>query len=691
MRLLILLSIFHHGLHAGISVQSFFELQRAMFRKTAYLPDSPTPINLDKERYAISFTGLADTTKMIDELRKNPEFQPSKEMLSSFLTAYVVAKGIRNNPVTTLNAEAQPDNPDLRRVIDYGVETRVMYSTSRDELSGVYFPLSGGRVLHVVKLDDIINTYGSLVEDDLGHLLRTLAAVQAAPIFVTDGYTRKTREQRYPLNFYVLNLAKEVIENSSNNLFKPNEDQLKSFLTAYIVAKKINDKDPTVLDRAQNVVDNGNQTIVKYHPSTRTLATPSVENPLSIKIDDIMNVYATMIKNAQDARQEKLVLAQPVPETLKGLMKPGATYLSKPLKGGLEFTPPSTSGDTNLTPAQLKDLKHIAIFGLQFDDNKHSDKPQLEYMKVIGSDDVTPSGMSFGFDSELLLRKTIDWIDKTANPFLRPGFEYLWATVAAYIPTRRLTSDTPPLLRPWTPEEMAQYIDPYSHYDEVNRALKQYTENKNYVYSVLNFALSAHATTALPVLIPAIRNLRNAIIHQQEKYRGIVYRGSVASASEVFWMIHKGTFYLPSFISTSTEESSAYWEPIDFSTNEMRGRHNVMYVIDTREFPDYSTLIKDHQSNYEEKENLLACYNLYEFQRYEYSAEDGKFRVYLKLKDPTEHQPKIDQVLERAISRWVTKHSGENNRTRQVQPALLANLTRLMHESYLRLRKELSL
>lgn len=339
----------------------------------------------------------------------------------------------------------------------------------------------------------------------------------------------------------------------------------------------------------------------------------------------------------------------------------GTLYAAeKSSKAESEKSPPSIPGHSELTNEQIEILKHIALHGFNFDDRKRLNGPAMQVMKVLGSDKDTMIAQSVGIDSAKILEKTVHWNDYHKDPELKPGFEYLWSTVGSFFSTRRLTADAEPILKPWTAQERKEYTDPTKKFsavsNEVDRVISQYTENKNYVHTILNFALNAHILDALPALTPAIRNLRNAIIEQGPKYKGLVYRGSIASPMEITMMVHKKIFFIPSFVSTSMDEDSCYWNPL--SGPDPAGKHNVKFVIDTSEFPDHSTIIQDHQSPYKEKECLLACYNLYEYQRHEYTEADQTFRVYLKVKNPHNYVPQIDEELENDLPNWLRKRPG---------------------------------
>ncbi len=216
------------------------------------------------------------------------------------------------------------------------------------------------------------------------------------------------------------------------------------------------------------------------------------------------------------------------------------------------------------------------------------------------------------------------------------------------------------------------------------------------MYSILNLLLGAHVTHAmdpdnhplgtLNIAEEAIRNIRNAVIYQTPKHRGKVYRGTVASPIEVFMHAYKGTTFFPHFVSTSLDKTKMYWAPYqdDTELEKSRGIHNVRQVIDTSEFPDYSTIIQEHQSPYfeEERENLLACYNLLEFQKCKYDKMKNLFSTYYKVKNPAEHVvQEYNPLIHKMLNEWMKKR-GEISRTKRMSCAQIANSVSLLFESY---------
>eukprot|EP01127_Copromyxa_protea_P024201 TRINITY_DN9400_c0_g1_i1.p1 TRINITY_DN9400_c0_g1~~TRINITY_DN9400_c0_g1_i1.p1 ORF type:complete len:120 (+),score=3.00 TRINITY_DN9400_c0_g1_i1:603-962(+) len=54
-----------------------------------------------------------------------------------------------------------------------------------------------------------------------------------------------------------------------------------------------------------------------------------------------------------------------------------------------------------------------------------------------------------------------------------------------------------------------------------------------------------------------------------------------------------------------------------------------MFEIDLSEYNTRSMIIRDEQTDYDEKECLLSCYNVYEWKGY--SFDTGKPTIYLKM------------------------------------------------------------
>lgn len=101
-----------------------------------------------------------------------------------------------------------------------------------------------------------------------------------------------------------------------------------------------------------------------------------------------------------------------------------------------------------------------------------------------------------------------------------------------------------------------------------------------------------------------IRELKCCIGWQKPKHSGLVYRGLSLSCLEIYTYKFKKIFYFPTFLSTSTNKEVATQSPF---------KGNVLLIIDTSSYNNFTTLIQDKQTKYpEENECLISCYNIFE-------------------------------------------------------------------------------
>lgn len=333
------------------------------------------------------------------------------------------------------------------------------------------------------------------------------------------------------------------------------------------------------------------------------------------------------------------------PKHFQSLMMPGV------LTGKEDQVPTQYAGRGRLTDQQLRTFEQITKNGFQFNDMEWSNRPASKFIVTVGgSGSVTQYCESMGFDEKTILQLVIDWQNYWENPTLHDGFFHLWSTITTVIPTRRLGVDTLSFLTEWTEEEKLLFMNPLAAFtticNELDRVLTQYADNRNFVYSILNFVLNAHLLVEPDenapewcklhhTLVTAIRNLWNAIHFQPQKYRGLVYRGTICSSMEISMMAYKKRFFIPGFVSTSMSEETAYWVPVD---DNGVGKTNVMYMIDTSKYPDYTTIIQSHQQTFAEKECLIGCYNYFEFKRSVYNKEKDRMDVYLDLIQPDDRE-----------------------------------------------------
>jgi len=110
------------------------------------------------------------------------------------------------------------------------------------------------------------------------------------------------------------------------------------------------------------------------------------------------------------------------------------------------------------------------------------------------------------------------------------------------------------------------------------------------------------------------KDLKSCIGWQTPKYSGKVYRGALHSPMEIFMMSFKHYFYIPSFTSTATSPEKMILTPFPKDPKPNTGYQNVIFEIDTTEFPNFSTIILPGQTDFDESESLLSCYNIFSWQ-----------------------------------------------------------------------------
>lgn len=777
-------------------------------------------------------------SKLDDKKIISLENDEDKKVLKGFLTVCRVANNIENNPAGALKDMKESQTKKI--VLDGSYESNVRYDTNTKMLSGY----SDSTPLEI-NLTDVINGCATLAtiagsnKPDIEMAEPTPSPTSTTrPLWKTEYIQLKNSIMtatpnigRFQISATGLRQAQNIISKlTKNETIGLPEDRtdLYGFMTACQIAQGIQNKTTKLGDiylepaHIKQVYDGEIGTFVRYNSNTNELT-----GALSFKMDPenpgvfligsdgrrIIDETVRVPLDSLDAACKSLELkafANQKPVTVHDPYLYGKPMIYSPPKHLAEFldksawvsskhsfVKPSFPGDDvgELTPKQVEELKQIATMGFQFSDMEWSNKPSLMYIGTIGGgDQATSFALAMGLDNRALLLKTADWKDYQDNPIIKPGFQYMWSTIAAFIPTRRLTTDSVEIRRPWTPEERARFINPLAAFngmfDELNRILAQYADNRNYMYSLLNFALNAHLLSPVnpdaeiaelketynrdlaavnrdeasliemhekqdtytytvqqslkrrfnekreelktkldqdipntiaflkkwkvmqTTLINAARNLRNAIIEQTPKHSGLVYRGSITSPLELALMAQKKRFYVPAFLSTSLSEDIAYQKeriiPSDMITDQTI---NVMYIIDTSEYPDQTTLIQKHQQTFDEQECLIACYNYYEYQGCEYNKEKHRLEVRLKLlKAPTKEIVVKDVIMplvagkgsyyginkwietddkiiieeDRAkFNTWLSKR-GEVARTKRMSPRQLTNNTATLLDSMFR-------
>lgn len=134
-------------------------------------------------------------------------------------------------------------------------------------------------------------------------------------------------------------------------------------------------------------------------------------------------------------------------------------------------------------------------------------------------------------------------------------------------------------------------------------------------------------------------------------------------------------------------------EPFPDEPEKNKGYQNVIFEIDTSEFPNFSTIILPHQSPYDERENLLSCYNIFSWQGFRVNkwVHPHTKKVYempvisLKIEDYED----LHDLERKCITgpsgsvpeEWMTKR-GEIVRSRNLTPTQMTYHLKAMWESY---------
>lgn len=189
------------------------------------------------------------------------------------------------------------------------------------------------------------------------------------------------------------------------------------------------------------------------------------------------------------------------------------------------------------------------------------------------------------------------------------------------------------------------------------------------------------------------KELKSCIGWQTPKYSGLVFRGALHSPLEIFMMSFKRRFYIPSFTSTSMYPETMILEPCPDDPDPKRGYQNVIFEIDTSEYPNFSTIILPHQSPYNEKECLLSCYNIFSWQGFRINKwVHPKTKVVynmpvvsLKVEDYENYHDLENKCIVgpsgSVPEKWMSKR-GDNVRSRNATPERMALVLQELWESY---------
>lgn len=114
---------------------------------------------------------------------------------------------------------------------------------------------------------------------------------------------------------------------------------------------------------------------------------------------------------------------------------------------------------------------------------------------------------------------------------------------------------------------------------------------------------------------PFAKELKSVIGWQTPKWRGKVYVPALLMPMEVFMMAHKKVFFMPQFIMAYHNWSDM---GLDLYSDDAadayitNNRHNVVFEIDTTEFPNFTTMIQHDEGGIAGKpRSLLSCLNAF--------------------------------------------------------------------------------
>ena len=147
--------------------------------------------------------------------------------------------------------------------------------------------------------------------------------------------------------------------------------------------------------------------------------------------------------------------------------------------------------------------------------------------------------------------------------------------------------------------------------------IRKYTYHKTEYYAKVNLALASDSNCLIDYS-QYVPQLRSAILSKPLLDDGIVYRGVELSNEEIEQMERLGTFFIPSFTSTSVDSTKAYKKP---SMMVIKIPYGCLYACSiTHELSDFYQ---------EEREVLLSCYSAFRLERIENQNNTKIISLYL--------------------------------------------------------------
>ena len=212
--------------------------------------------------------------------------------------------------------------------------------------------------------------------------------------------------------------------------------------------------------------------------------------------------------------------------------------------------------------------------------------------------------------------------------------------------------------------------------------IQKYTTEQNWFCTRLNIMLALDKLDNDNAIYT--KKLKACVGWQTPKWRGLCYRGALHSPMEIFVMAFKYIFFFPGFISTSMDPSKIIFKEYpDWGANATAMYQNVIFEIDTSNFPNFSTIIKNHQTIFDESESLLSCYNIYRWKGLR--IVNNIMIISLEVLNPDLvrdiDNKEITGLHNNLPIEWMRKQ-GEIMRTRNISPITLKTNVERLFESY---------
>jgi hypothetical protein len=649
----------------ALSAQSGDELNRiesAMKWVTDSIPINPREkTNLGaNERFAISCYGLEQANAFIEKIGSD-DYNPSDEVIRSFLIAYVVFQNIIQDPKKTLIESTRKELAPLKSVRDHGADTPVMYNP---EANPTYFSCSRSGHLITTQSDALEKAYELLVskakrldeakeeiekQENENKRVNHIKELEHWVANATPMRKLMNENQRYPISHAGLGHTLEVISNLRNPTYQPTDEVLKSFLTAYFVAKKIGENPDLDAHKSllpsrladhpeyRSVADRGLATFVIYDPKLHAfsaqLSVSDSKNRRVIKLKDIIKAY------------KRLTTAKTAPQ--KCMVSPSEIDIAS-----IDVTVPSKRSEPFLA----------SVAGSLADD-AFKDLVQFDTWRLGEFKKIYESNSPFGFDPAINPFSTQNRLDKKTYQRLSDAF-----ATSGSKEQRLVTRAGTKILRSYTKSTLQKGIS-----TRVNKALREDDLNDKESVEI-------------------IKKLKAVIGWQTPKWQGLCYRGALHSPLELFLMLHKGTFYIPSFLSTAIAWNGMLYNPYKEGTCNFQTQ-NIVVEIDTSEYPNYSTIIQPDQTDFaNEEENLLSCFNIYRLSGIRLVGSDNtreKFKIVVTLKvmDPAainrdrhapEHQKERESIPEGLLEELKNALKTDLDRREMSPTNLKANLEKII-------------